>query len=145
MGFLACFSFSTPTLWVFPLAFLPKTHDMCFSPYISSHTHTFLPGTHQPASVLCFPACFSLQKHTTCVFLLTFPLVHTLFSPAHTNQLPFCVFRLAFLSKNTRHVFFCLLFLSYTHFSSHDQFSPRNLSISFRGRGFPLANFSPHP
>lgn len=104
-------------------------------------TPTFLPGTHQQASVLCFPACFSFQKHTTCVFSLTFHPKNTLFSPAHTNKLPVCVFPLAFLPKNTRHVFFCLLFLSYTHFSSHDQFSPHNLSISFRGGGFPLANF----
>ena len=52
----------TPTSFRFVfsrLLFFLKTHDMCFFPYISSHTHTFLPGTHQLASVLCFSACFS--------------------------------------------------------------------------------------
>ena len=41
------------------LLFFPKTHDMCFFSYLSSQKHTFLPGTHQLASGLCFSACFS--------------------------------------------------------------------------------------
>ena len=41
------------------LLFFLKTHDMCFFSYLSSQKHTFLPGTQQLASGLCFSACFS--------------------------------------------------------------------------------------
>ena len=120
-----CFVFSC-------LLFFLKTHDMCFFPYISSHTHTFLLCSHRLASGVCFPACFSFQKHTTCVFLLTFPLIHTLFfprplfSPQPINKLPKWGFQLAFLFLRPRCGFFRL------PIPLRAQFSPRNRSISFR-------------
>ena len=61
------------------------THIAGFSAHFLPPTPSFLPGIHQQASVLCFPACFSFQKHTTCVFSLTFHPKNTLFSPAHAN------------------------------------------------------------
>ena len=116
----------------FRLLFFPKTHDMCFFPYISSHTHTFLLCSHRLASGVCFSACFSFQKHTTCVFSLTFPLIHTLFfprslfSPRPINKLPEWFFQLAFLFLRPRRGFFR------SPISLHAQFSPRNRSISFQ-------------
>ena len=97
------------------LLFFLKTHDMCFFPYISSHTHTFLLCSHRLASGVCFSACFSFQKHTTCVFLLTFPLIHTLFFPRSLfsarpiDKLPEWFFQLAFLFLRPRCGFFRLL------------------------------------
>ena len=120
-----CFVFSR-------LLFFLKTHDMCFFPYISSHTHTFLLCSHRLASGVCFSACFSFQKHTTCVFLLTFPLIHTLFfprslfSPRPIDKLPEWFFQLASLLLRPHRGFFCSLS------SSHTQFSLLNISISFR-------------
>ena len=65
---------------------------MFFLLFSRFHTH-FSSGTYRLASGVGFSACFSLKKHTPCVFLLTS-------SP-----------------KNTRRVFFCLLLPPKTHFS----------------------------
>ena len=105
---------------------------MCFFPYISSHTHTFLLCSHRLASGVCFPACFSFQKHTTCVFLLTFPLIHTLFfprplfSPQPINKLPKWGFQLAFLFLRPRRGFFRSPISLHAHFFLH------NLATSFQ-------------
>ena len=71
----------------------------------------------QSASGLCFLACFSLQKNIPCVFRLRFSLLYTLFSYLPVNQLPVCVFLLAFLFKNTYRVFSDFNSCFYTHFS----------------------------
>ena len=137
-GFSACFLPPTPSFppkpsdqflfCVFPLAFLSKnTRHVFFS------LHFLLLCSHRLASGVCFSACFSFQKHTTCVFLLTFPLIHTLFfprslfSPRPIDKLPEWFFQLAFLFLRPRCGFFRLLS------SSLAQFSPRDLSISFQG------------
>ena len=77
--------------------------------------------------VMCFSAYSFSQKHTSCVFPLTFSLKNTLFSYVRIDQFPRWGFLLTFRPKNTRHVFFRLLFLSKTHFS------PMYVSISFQG------------
>ena len=75
-----------------------KTHDMCFFTCLFAFTHSFLSATCQPASGLCFLACSPMKKHTTCVFSLTYLLLHTIFSLHPAYQLPGRVFPLA----NTR-------------------------------------------
>ena len=94
-----------------------------------------------------FSACFSSEKHTPCGFLLASSLKNTLFAPGLCDQLPVCVFSLAFLLKNTRHVVFCSLLLSKTHFSLHYisisfrfVFSARFSSEKHMPCGFPLAS-----
>ena len=79
------------------LLYSEKTHDMCFFTYLYAFTHSFLSDSCQSASSLCFLACSPLKKHTTCVFSLAYMLLHTVFSPSLTNQLPGWVFTLVFL------------------------------------------------
>ena len=112
VGFLARFSSEKHTPCGFPLA-------------SSLKKHTFHSTTYRLASGLCFLARFSSKKHTSCVFPLTSSLKTTLFAYVRVDASGLCL--LAFLLKNTRHVFFCLLLLSKT------QFSLRDCMISFRG------------
>ena len=66
---------------------------------------------------LGFLTCFSLPAPTPWVFPLASFLPRPFFSLQPNNKLPEWVFPLTFRSINTRHVFFLLLFRSYTHFS----------------------------
>ena len=92
----------------------------------------------QPYNVTDYFFIFRVQNLLTSAPFI--PKTH--FSSRHApTSFRFVFFRLLFFPKTHDMCFFCLLFLSYAHFSSHDQFSPHNLSISFRGGGFPLANF----
>ena len=105
--------------------FSSEKHTPCGFPLASSlKKHTFHSTTYRLASGLCFLALFSSKKHTSCVFPLTSSLKTTLFAYVRVDASGLCL--LAFLLKNTRHVFFCLLLLSKTHFSLH------YISISFQ-------------
>ena len=117
---------STSFRFVFSrLLYHEKTHDMCFFTCLFAFTHSFLPATCQPASGLCFLACSTMKKHTTCVFSLAYLLLHTIFSPLPAYQLPGWVFSLAFLYPSPRRGFFRSLT------TPHAQFFPRYLPISF--------------
>ncbi len=80
------------------LLFFPKTHDMCFFAYFSSHTHTFLPtptflpATYQLASGVGFLACFSLPTPTPWVFPLANFSSRPVFPPRPSDKLPGWVF-----------------------------------------------------
>jgi len=83
--------------WFFSACFsLLKTHTVCFLTSILAFIHTFPFSTRQSASGLCFSACFPFKKHMPRVFRLQFSLLYTLFPSLHANQLPVCVFSLAF-------------------------------------------------
>ena len=133
----------------FCLLFSSKTHTVCFLTSILAFIHTFPFSTCQSASGLCFSACFSFKRHMPCVFRLQFSLLYTLFPSLHANQLPVCVFLLAFLSK-THAVCFPTSILAFIHtflfstclLASGLCFSACFLNMCFKHIFFPLSSYS---
>ena len=98
-------------------------------------TPSFLSTTCQSTSGLCFLACSTLKKHTTCVFSLAYMLLHTQFSPRYlSTSFRFVFSRLLSHEKTHDMCFFTCLF-AFTH-----NFLPATC-LSASGLGF-LACFS---
>ena len=72
---------------------------------------SFLSASCLLASGMGFPACFSLPTPTTWAFKLRFLLSHPVFSSLPVNQLPVCVFLLAFLFLGCYHIAFALWYI----------------------------------
>ena len=98
-------------------AFLFKNTYRVFSDF-NSRFYTHFSLLYTPISFrFVFFCLLSLQKTHAAVFRLQFSLLYTLFPSLHANQLPVCVFLLAFPSKNTCRVFSDFNSRFYTHFS----------------------------